>query len=83
MDQALCYETSREIEGKCAAPMTYGFTFGNILANCSVPEGGRPFYNFTVLARNVFEIELKDLTVTSAGPGVESVDRSFFEYALQ
>lgn len=79
MDYSLCYETSNEVAGECAVPKAYGFSFGQLIGNCSIPEGGRPFYRFIVSSEHDFKVELKDLKIVSAGPDVETVDKSFFE----
>lgn len=77
MDHSLCYQTSREVTGACSVPLSYGFSFGQLMANCTIPVGGRSIYFINISSK--FSFEMKDLKVVSAGSGVQPADISFFE----
>lgn len=61
MDYTLCYDSSHEITGKCLVPTSYGFVFGHLFANCTIPEGGRTLFNFNVHSTHEFQVEMTEI----------------------
>lgn len=81
MDLTLCYkgELSNEIYERCEVPQTYGFYFGTVLANSTVPIGGIPLFRFSLNTKDSIEVEIKKLKVNFAGPNVNKADETFFK----
>lgn len=81
MDLTLCYkgDLSNEINDRCEVPSIYGFTFGTVLANSTVPIGGLPLFRFNLNTKDNIEVEMKKLKVNFAGPNVNKADETFFK----
>jgi hypothetical protein len=68
-----------DVEKACAVPFLYDYSYGTIVANCSVPDGGRNFYRYYFKANKIFQVELKGFKVNSAKTGVQTADKNYFQ----
>lgn len=68
-----------EVEKPCSVPLLYDYTHGTIVANCSIPKGGQPFYRYRFEVKKTYDVELKKFKVKHAANGVQVADKSFFQ----